>query len=112
MKLYHFPSPNPQKVHFALLELGLECEIVPVDLTKGEHRKPDFLALNPYGRVRCRSDCGLATPLVHARERAPLTFLRADDDLGSGDKGTPELFRLLRLRWCVVRRRIDTIAGG
>jgi len=20
MKLYHFPSPNPQKVHFALLE--------------------------------------------------------------------------------------------
>jgi glutathione S-transferase len=48
---FHFPSPNPQKVHFALLELGLECEIVPIDLTKGEHRKPEFLALNPYGRV-------------------------------------------------------------
>ena len=28
MKLYHFPSPNPLKIHFALLELGLECEIV------------------------------------------------------------------------------------
>jgi Glutathione S-transferase, N-terminal domain len=54
MKLYHFPSPNPQKIHFALLELGLECEIVPVDLTKGEQRKPDFLALNPYGRARYR----------------------------------------------------------
>ena len=36
MKLYHFPSPNPQKVKFALLELGLECEMVPVDLAKGE----------------------------------------------------------------------------
>jgi glutathione S-transferase len=51
MKLYHFPSPNPQKVQFALLELGVECEIVPVDLIKDEQRKPDFLALNPFGRV-------------------------------------------------------------
>ena len=30
MKLYHFPSPNPQKVTFALKELGLDCELVPV----------------------------------------------------------------------------------
>ncbi len=51
MKLYHFPSPNPQKITFALHELGLECEIVPVDLSKGEQRKPEFLALNPVGRV-------------------------------------------------------------
>jgi glutathione S-transferase len=51
MKLYYFPSPNPQKVQFALHELGLECEIVPVDLTKGEQRKPVFLAINPCGRV-------------------------------------------------------------
>ena len=26
MKLYYFPSPNPQKIHFALNELGLGCE--------------------------------------------------------------------------------------
>src|SRR5262249_9088848 len=56
MKLYHFSSPNPQKVRFALLELGLACEIVPVDLTKGEHRTPEFLALNPYGRVPVLTD--------------------------------------------------------
>jgi glutathione S-transferase len=42
MKLYYFPSPNPQKVRFALNELGLDCETIPVDLIKGEHRKPDF----------------------------------------------------------------------
>ena len=29
MQLYHFASPNPQKVTFALKELGLDCEIVP-----------------------------------------------------------------------------------
>jgi glutathione S-transferase len=51
MKLYYFPSPNPQKVKFALLELGLDCETVPIDLTKGEQRKPEFLALSPRGRV-------------------------------------------------------------
>jgi len=56
MKLYYFPSPNPQKVRFALLELGLPCDIVPIDLTKGEHRTPEFLALNPYGRVPVLTD--------------------------------------------------------
>jgi glutathione S-transferase len=66
MKLYHFPSPNPQKVHFALLELGLECEIVPVDLTKGEHRKPEFLAINPYGRVPVLTDGDLTLWESHA----------------------------------------------
>ena len=51
MKLYYFPSPNPQKVKFAMLELGLECEMIPIDLTKREQRKPEFLALNPFGRL-------------------------------------------------------------
>ena len=51
MKLYHFPSPNPQKVTFALLELGLDCEKIPVDLAKGEQREPAFLTVNPAGRV-------------------------------------------------------------
>jgi glutathione S-transferase len=51
MQLYHFPSPNPQKVTFALRELGLECYILPIDLTKGEQRAPEFLAINPFGRV-------------------------------------------------------------
>jgi GSH-dependent disulfide-bond oxidoreductase len=51
VRLYHFPSPNPQKVTFALRELGLDCEIVPVDLFKGEQKAPAFLAVNPAGRV-------------------------------------------------------------
>ena len=66
MQLYHFPSPNPQKVTFALRELGLDCEIVPVDLAKGEHRQPSFLAVNPFGRLPVLVDGGLTLPESHA----------------------------------------------
>jgi GST-like protein len=54
MQVYHFPSPNPQKVTFALKELGLDCELVPVDLSKGEHRQAAFLGRNSFGRVPVR----------------------------------------------------------
>ncbi len=66
MKLYHFPSPNPQKVTFALKELRLDCELVPVDLPKGEHRDPAFLAVNPSGRVPVLVDGDLMLPESHA----------------------------------------------
>ena len=66
MKLYHFPSPNPQKVTFALGELGLECELIPIDLTKGEQRKPEYLAINPFGRVPALVDGDLKLWDSHA----------------------------------------------
>jgi GST-like protein len=66
MQLYHFPSPNPQKVTFALKELGLDCELVPVDLAKGEHRQAAFLAINPFGRVPVLVDRDLTLPESHA----------------------------------------------
>jgi glutathione S-transferase len=53
MKLYHFPSPNPQKVHFALLELGLQCEIVPVDLTKENTASRNSLHSTHLGAFLC-----------------------------------------------------------
>ena len=66
MKLYYFPSPNPQKVRFAIIELGLDCEMVNVNLTKGEHRQPAFLALNPFGRVPVLVDGDLTLWESHA----------------------------------------------
>jgi glutathione S-transferase len=66
MKLYHFPSPNPQKVTFALKELGLDCELIPVDLAKGEQRQPAFLAINPAGRVPVFVDGDVTLTESHA----------------------------------------------
>ena len=48
MKLYHFPmSPNARKVVAVLHYLNLECELVVVDLSKGEQMQKCFLDLNP-----------------------------------------------------------------
>jgi glutathione S-transferase len=52
MKLYDFlPCPFGQKVRIALAEKGLSYELVPIDLTQGEQRRPEFRRLNPFGRV-------------------------------------------------------------
>jgi glutathione S-transferase len=52
IKLYDFlPCPFGQKVRIVLAEKSLSYELAVVDITKGEHRRPEFLRLNPYGRV-------------------------------------------------------------
>ena len=52
IKLYDYPDcPFCQKVRVVLAEKDLEFEIKPVDLRKGEQKAPEFLKLNPYGKV-------------------------------------------------------------
>ncbi len=51
MKLYGFPPTPTLRVVRMLRELDLDFEYVVVDPTKGEHRGPELLALNPAGKV-------------------------------------------------------------
>ncbi len=52
IQLYDFASsPNCQRVKVVLAEKNLPYETIPVDLRKGEQKKPDFLKLNPYEKV-------------------------------------------------------------
>lgn len=49
---YNHPvSPFAKRVRVLASELGLPIRKIEVDFAKGEHRTPDFLALNPNGRV-------------------------------------------------------------
>ena len=52
MKLYtNLFSPNARKVHAVASELGIELETQTLDLRAGEQRTPEYLALNPNGKV-------------------------------------------------------------
>lgn len=52
LKLYDYPDcPFSQKVRVVLAEKDLEYEKIFVDLRKGEQKTPEFLRLNPYGKV-------------------------------------------------------------
>lgn len=52
MKLYINPlSPNVRRVRLTAAVLGLQLEEKKLDFTKGEHKNPEYLALNPNGAV-------------------------------------------------------------
>jgi glutathione S-transferase len=51
MKLYGFPPTRSIRALWTLRELGVEFELVNVNLGAGEHRRPEFLALNPAGKL-------------------------------------------------------------
>jgi glutathione S-transferase len=51
MKLYGFGPTRSLRALWCLGELDTDFEFVSVDLRGGEHRRPDFLRLNPAGKV-------------------------------------------------------------
>jgi glutathione S-transferase len=51
MKLYGFPPTRSIRALWTLHELEVEFEFVQVNLIAGENRRPEFLALNPAGKL-------------------------------------------------------------
>ena len=59
MKLHHHPiSGHVHRVQLFLALLGLDHELVPVDLAAGQHKSPAFLAMNPSGQIPVLEDEG------------------------------------------------------
>lgn len=59
MKLYHAGlSTNSYRTRSVAFHLGLNPELIDVDLMKGEQRAPEFLRLNPNGKVPVLDDDG------------------------------------------------------
>jgi glutathione S-transferase len=51
MKLHYAETMNPRKACAVAKYLGSPVQYIRMDLSRGEHRTPEFLALNPNGKV-------------------------------------------------------------
>lgn len=51
MKLYGFGPTRSLRAMWALRELGIDFEFIPVNLVAGEAQTPEFLRLNPAGKL-------------------------------------------------------------
>jgi glutathione S-transferase len=81
MKLYNVAySGNSYKVRLLLAQLGIPCEIVEVDILKGESRTAEFFKINPNGRTPVLDDNGF----ILAESNAILAYL------AKGTKFLPE----------------------
>ena len=49
--LYTWVTPNGWKVSATLEELGLPYNVKPIDITTGIQKDPEYLAVNPNGRI-------------------------------------------------------------
>lgn len=93
MKLYYFESPHPRVACAVAKHTGALVEYIRVDLGKGEHKRPEYLAIDPNGRVPALVDGEITlweTPAV-------ICFIvaKTGSDLWPGDEGA----RCDVLRW-------------
>ena len=51
MKLYDYPgAPNPRRVKIFAAEKGIDLELVHCDMSKREHKSPEFLKKTLVGK--------------------------------------------------------------
>ena len=93
MKIYDWPTgPYPARVRIALAEKNLRSQVqfVLVDLYKGEHKKPEFLAKNHSGTLPVPElddgtfigECSAITEYLDALDGAPTLTGRTPREKG------------------------------
>src|ERR1700761_692406 len=76
LQLYSLPTPNGVKVSIMLEEIGIAYEAHWVDFTKDEQKSPEFLSLNPNGKIPAIIDPGApGGPLALFESAAILVYL-------------------------------------
>lgn len=66
LQFYFHPTPNPTKVALMLEELELPFELFAVDTYKGEQHTPEYLKINPNGKVPAIVEDGVVVFDSHA----------------------------------------------
>ena len=85
LKLFYTPGTCSLASHIALEEAGAGYEVHRVDFSKAEQTKPDYLTINPKGRVRALvTDRGILTEtpaiLAYIAQSFPKARLAPLDD--------------------------------
>jgi GST-like protein len=78
IELHYWPTPNGWKISIALEEMGLDYEIHPVNIGRGDQFRPEFLAISPNGRMPAivdRSPEGGGDPIAVFETGAILLYL-------------------------------------
>ena len=71
---YTAATPNGWKIAIALEELGLEYAVHALDLSSNDQKTPDYLALNPNGKI--------PTIVDHDVPGGPLTIFESGAKIG------------------------------
>src|SRR6185295_11179895 len=80
MKLYYSPmSSNSRKVRIVAALLGIDLELVNVDIARAEQRAPAYLAVNPMGKVPVLAEDAFVLP-----ESAAIMIYLAENHGGDG----------------------------
>ncbi len=76
--LYYWTTPNGHKVTIFLEETGLEYKVIPVNISKGDQFKPEFLEISPNNRMPAIVDhapAGGGAPIAVFESGAILLYL-------------------------------------
>lgn len=97
IQLYHHPYTRAANVVWMLEELGADYTLVPVDVPGGAQKSPEFLALNPMGKLPTVVDGD-----VVLTESAAIAMYLADRySIGELAPATDDPARAAYLRWCL-----------
>lgn len=110
---FHNPMSRGRVVHWMLEEVGAPYEIKLLDFSKADHKKPDYLALNPMGKIPAIVHRG-----VVVTEAAAIVTYLADAFPAAGlAPATTDPQRGTYLRWlffaagCVEPAMVDKMLG-
>lgn len=73
--LYTWGTPNGQKASIVLEETGLSYTVHPVNISKGEQHAPDYLKINPNGKIPAIVDRDVEGGLAVFESGAILVYL-------------------------------------
>jgi glutathione S-transferase len=59
LKLYYSPKTRGDRPRWLLEEAGAKYELVLLDMSKGDHKSPSYLAVHPHGLVPALDDDGV-----------------------------------------------------